>query len=370
MIKICYVIGTLNIGGAEKQLLMLTDGLDKKKFEPVVISLRKNGDLKKDFESAGIKVVETDKKFKIDPIFFFRLFYAIKKEKPEILHTFMFTSNTWGRIAGIFNRVPIIISSERCVDLYKKWYHRLIDNLLIHFTKIIIANSYAVKDFYQNRERIPETRIKVIHNGIDIKTNENNGILTSKIKELGLENAKHIISCAGRFTEQKGFIYLIKAIPLILKEFPLTYFVFIGDGPLKDVFKKEVQKSGIEKNVLFTGYRKDVSDIFSISDIVAVPSLFEGMPNVVLEAMIAKKPVIGTNIPEISEIIKDAINGILVPVKNSYALAEKIIYLLKNPSIALKIGQEGYTTVIKEYSSEKMIQAYENIYIDCLGLKV
>ena len=183
MIKICYVIGTLNIGGTEKQLLILVKGLDKKRFLPVVISLRKKGHLKKDFEASGIKVIEIGKRFKIDIAFFFKLFNVIKKEKPVIVHTFLFTSNTWGRIAAILNKTPLLISSEQCVDSWKKWHHILIDKILLYFTKIVTVNSYAVKNFYQKSEHIPEPKIRVIHNGTEIKstnTQNLNSLLNKK----------------------------------------------------------------------------------------------------------------------------------------------------------------------------------------------
>jgi glycosyltransferase involved in cell wall biosynthesis len=365
-IKICYVIGTLDIGGAEKQLLMLSRGLDKQKFSSVVISLRNGGPLKKDFEISGIKVIEAGKKFKIDILFFFRLLKIIKKERPEILHTFMFTSNTWGRVAGILSNVPVIISSERCVDIFKKCHHRLIDRILLLFTKTIVANSQAVKTFYQKTEGIPESKIKVICNGIEIKNSGNKGeeakINIEKKKELDLEKAGYVIGCGGRFTKQKGFIYLIKAIPLILKYFPQAYFIFAGDGLLKDVFKKTTIDLGIEKNIIFTGYRKDIANIFAVCDIISVPSLFEGMPNVVLEAMALSKPVVGTDIPEIAELVKNGKNGFLVPVKNSISLAEKIIYLLENPSLCKKMGEEGFRLAKEKFSSEKMIKNYEILY--------
>jgi len=361
MIKICYVIGTLEIGGAEKQLLKLVENIDKKIFSPVVIALR-GGALKEEFEKA-VKLVVIGKRWKIDPFFFFKLILVIKKEKPDILHTFMFTSNTWGRLAGLLSCTPVIISSERCVDIWKKWYHKLIDKFLLLFTKKVVANSSSVKNFYIKTEKIPDDKIEVIYNGIDIKQFENISYSKEKKEEFNIEKAEFIIGTGGRFTEQKGFIYLIEAIPEVLKIIPECFFIFVGDGPLRRNFEKVVEKLNIKYKAAFTGYRKDILEIFSICDLIVVRSLFEGMPNVILEAMTLKKPVIGTNIPEIKELISDGENGLLVPVRNSKSIVDAIILLLKNQSSREKMGKKGYEIVKEKFSLEVMVKKYEKLYI-------
>ncbi len=368
-VKICFIIGTLQIGGAEKQLLYLCKNLDNTKFLPKVIVVHKGGPLKEEFLKNNISVIEIGKKFKIDPLFLLKLMLVLKREKPEILHTFMFTSNTWGRIAGIFCRIPVIIASERCVDPWKKWYHKLIDKLLLYFTDKIVVNSFSVKNFYKKIENIPEKKLKVIYNGIDVEKIDKMEIsVIEKKKELKLAKCKFIVGTGGRFTEQKGFIYLLMAIPEVIKIFSDCYFVFVGDGPLRKNFENIVEKLNIKNNVIFTGYRKDILEILSLCNIIVVPSLFEGMPNIVLESMALKKPVIATDIPEMKELIIDGENGLFVPVKNSKEISEKIIYLLKNPEICKVMGEKGYNYVKEKFSIEKMVKSYEELYFKILNL--
>ncbi|MCX8082099.1 MAG: glycosyltransferase [bacterium] len=361
-IKICYVIGTLEIGGAEKQLLKLIQNMDKEKFSHVVIALR-GGRLKEEFEKET-NVIIAGKKWKIDVFFLFRLISIIRKESPDILHTFMFTSNTWGRISGIIGRVPVIISSERCVDIWKRWYHKWTDRILLKYTYKVVGNSNSVKKFYQKTEKIPENKITVIYNGVDLK--EFGNINTRvEIKKEGFW-----VGAGGRFTEQKGLINLLKAVPEVIKIFPKTKFVLVGDGPLRNTFEKFVKDNGTSGNVMFTGYRKDILSIFSLCDVIVVPSLFEGMPNIVLEAMALKKPVIGTNIPEIAELIIDEKNGFLVPVKDNVKdIAEKILFLWKTPEVKEKMGEAGYNLIKERFSLERMVREYETLYIEALGYK-
>jgi len=363
MIKICYVIGTLEIGGAEKQLLKLVKNIDRRRFLPVVIALR-GGALKEEFEKV-VKLIVIGKRWKIDPFFLFRLISVIRKEQPYILHTFMFTSNTWGRIAGIIAGVPVLIASERCVDIWKRWYHKLIDKILLRFTYKVIGNSNAVKKFYQETEGIPANKITVIYNGIDLEEFQN--IEPCKIE---VEKKGGLVGTGGRFTEQKGLIYLLMAIPEVLKVFPDTKFIFVGDGPLRKSFEDFAKSHKISDSVIFTGYRKDILSIFSLCDVIVVPSLFEGMSNIILEAMALKKPVIGTNIPEIAELIEDGKNGFLVPVKDNVKdIAEKIISLLKNPDMRKDMGEKGYNLIKGKFSLEKMIKRYETLYIETLQEK-
>lgn len=169
MKKICYVIGTLEIGGTERQLLRLCRDIDKNRFLPVVISLRCGGHLKEDFEKYGIRVIEVGKKYKIDFLFFLRLIHILHKEKPDILQTFMFTSNTWGRIAGLLCRVPVIIACERSTDKWKKNHHFFIDIILGFFTDVIVCNCFTVKKHYERKIRPVAGKLIVIPNGVEIE---------------------------------------------------------------------------------------------------------------------------------------------------------------------------------------------------------
>jgi len=275
----------------------------------------------------------------------------------------MFTSNTWGRIAGIIAGVPVLITSERCVDIWKRWYHKLIDKILLRFTYKVIGNSNAVKKFYQETEGIPANKITVIYNGIDLEEFQNIEPCTIEIEKKG-----GIVGTGGRFTEQKGLIYLLMAIPEVLKMFPDTKFIFVGDGPLRRSFEDFVKSHKISDSVIFTGYRKDILSIFSLCDVIVVPSLFEGMSNIILEAMALKKPVIGTNIPEIAELIEDGKNGFLVSLQDiKDEIVKKIIFLFKNPDLCKNMGENGYKIIQERFSVSAMVNKYEECYSEVLS---
>jgi glycosyltransferase involved in cell wall biosynthesis len=364
MIKITYVIGTLEIGGAEKQLLYLCQNLDKSLFSPIVISLRKGGALKTDFLQNNIPVVEIGKRWKLDPGFFFRLVKVLQNGKPDILHTFMFTANTWGRFAGILVGIKKIITSERCVDIWKRGYHRAVDRFLLKFTDKVIANSKGVEDFYLKTENIPEEKINVIYNGFDIDRISSTAISPGLKKQLGLEKAEFIVGAGGRFTAQKGFIHLLKAVPAVLKVYPGCFFIFVGDGPLRGKFEKFVSLNNLEKNVIFTGYRNDINEIFKLCDVIAVPSFFEGMPNIVIEAMAIAKSVIVSDINEMKEFVKEGITGFFTEPGNERQIAEKLVMLLKDGNLRERAGRNAYNFVKENFALERMVKSYEKIYLN------
>lgn len=364
-VKICYIIGTLEVGGAERQLYLLIKNLNKEKFEPFLISFR-GGRMKEKFEKIT-KVYFADKRFKLDFFLIFRLIKIIRKERPHILHTFMFTSNTWGRIAGIICRIPVIIASERSADLWKKWYHIMIDRFLFNFTDRIVCNSEEIKKIYLERLKGNENKFVVIYNGLEIERYE--GLFENEEikKEFGIKEEKIVIT-GGRLSFEKNLETFLFAAKKVKDRYERVKFLIVGEGREKDKLLKMTRELNLENDVIFTGYREDLPELIKISEIVVLTSLWEGMPNLILEGMICKKAVICTKSGGAKEIIKDGENGFLVEPKNVEDIAHKILFLLKNGETGRDMGEKGYKFVKERFSLEKMVESYEKLYENLLNL--
>lgn len=360
MKKICYIIGTLVAGGAEKQLYCLIKYLDRKKFQVVVIALR-SGSMEDDFREI-VKTKIIGKRWKIDPFFFFNLYRSIKEEKVDILHSFMFTSNTWGRICGVLLKIPVIIASERSMDLWKKWYHFKIDKILGNFTKKIICVSEEVKNYYLKRTELPESKFAVIENGVNLEEIERVEYREELREEFGIEEEDFVILTGGRLCKEKSIDVLLSVVPEIRKEIKNLKILIVGEGEEKRNLVEIVKKLKIENSVFFTGFRKDIFSIIKISDIVVLTSKWEGMPNLILEGMALKKAVISTDIGGSKEIIEDGVNGLLLKYGDKKAFVDKILYLYKNPEVRKKMGEEGYEIVKKRFNLFEKIKEYEKIY--------
>ncbi|MCS7180192.1 MAG: glycosyltransferase, partial [bacterium] len=170
----------------------------------------------------------------------------------------------------------------------------------------------------------------------------------------------------GRLSFEKNletFLYIAKEIK---EEFKEVKYIIVGEGEEKSKLLKLTEKLGIKNEIIFTGYREDLPDLIKISDIVVLISLWEGMPNLIIEGMLCKKPVICTEIGGGKEIIINGENGFLVNPMNKKDIKGKIMFLLKNKEVCEKMGEKGYKYAKEKFSSEKMVKSYEDLYIELL----
>jgi len=357
-IKICYILGTLDVGGTEKQLLLLCKHINRDKFSPFIISLR-GGRMREEFRKEDIPTMVAGKRFRFDIIALFRLMLILLRNKPDILHTFMFTSNTWGRLAGILAGIPVIIASERSTDLWKKNYHFFLDRILGFFTDKIVCNSTSVRNRYEKKLAAFSKKFVVIKNGIEMERFDVSKITRKEEKE-------KIIFTASRLSPEKGIEFLIEAARIILGKIADVKFLIAGEGPLKDKLEKLADNYGIKDSVFFLGYQENIQDFIGISDMVVLPSLWEGMPNFVLEAMAMKKPVVATDTDGTRELITDCETGFLVPPGKSSELAEKIMMLLCDEELASKTAEKAYMFVRENFDVSMMVSSYESLYQDLM----
>ncbi|MCK4325604.1 GT4 family glycosyltransferase PelF [bacterium] len=358
--KILYVIATMDIGGAERQLVELVKRLNKDKYDVTVCCLTRGGPLEEDLKEAGIKYCILWKRFKFDFSVILKLIRLLRREKADILHTYMFTSNSFGRVAGILARVPEIIISEHCVDIWKNRFHFFIDKILLHWTDKVICVSNGVRKFYVNRIGISEGKTVTIYNGIALGHLHTNAEVTAN--KYGLCSEGRIIGAIGRLIVQKGLKYLIHAMAITLKQVPQTKLLIIGDGPERGNLCELAGRLGITDKVIFLGFQKDITRFLRTMEILAMPSLFEGLPVVALEAMTLEKPVIATKILGVDEVVEDGKTGVLVPPRNPDALAHAIIELLNDVEESKRMGMAGRERVEKYFNVNLMVKKYEDVY--------
>lgn len=360
MMNILYLIATLEVGGAEKQLASLVKRIDRTRYNPTVCCLTKEGPFEKELEEAGIRYFVLGKQFKFDFTVIFKLISLIRQEKSDILHTWMFTSNSFGRVAGIIARVPIIISSERCIDIWKNRFHFFLDSLLSYFTARIVCVSEGVKKFYREHTFIPPGKLITIYNGVET-VGETNISAEKKKEEFGLRQ-NIVITTISRLAPQKGIKHLLYAVPKVIENMPEARFLIVGEGNEKGRLENISRDINIDKYVIMPGLRADIKEILSFTNIFVLPSLFEGLPNVIMEAMAARKPVIATRIQGSDELVVENETGILVPPRNPEALADAIINLHNDTEKARRMGIAGRKRVEKYFNVDSMVKKHEKLY--------
>ncbi len=360
MLKILQLIPTLDRSGAEKQLVLLAKGLPRDRFQVEVATLTRLGPLQDELEQAGIPVTLLGKRFKLDPLALARLVEFLKSGRFDVVQTWIFAANTYGRVAARLAGVPIVITTEMAVDLWKGKSERWIDRRLARWCDRLVGNSNAVVDYYRTMG-VPEDRLAMIYSGI---ASEDPPVIDPAAirAEFGFAAESPLVLFAGRLADQKRVDDLLKALDLLQHVQPDLRTLIAGDGPLRLQLEETARLFNLEDRVRFLGHRDDVPRLMAAATLVVLPSAYEGLPNLVLEAMRFGKPVVATSAPGTTEVVVDGQTGLLVPVANPQLLARAIRDVVRDPDLAQRLGTAGREHVDTKFPVQAMIDSFARLY--------
>ena len=370
--NILYVIDNIEFGGGERVFSQIIRGLNKERFS-VFVASNPGGIFEKKLMEVGIKIdpVRMTNRYNLGIIS--RLKKIIKTKDVRIVHSQGGRADFFARIAARIANVPIIISSMAMlvegydVSISRKGLYVLIDRWTERWVDRFIILSEASRRTLIERHKIPPEKIVKIHNGIEIEEYHPDlkEVRNKKLelrRELGLKSDMPVIGAIGRLVWQKGFEYLIQAIPQVIETFPEAKFLIVGDGPLRRRLEELSERLKIKDNIIFTGFRSDIKDILATIELLAMPSLLEGLPIVLLEGMAMAKPIVATRIDGMTEVLENGETGLLVPAKNPHELAEVIIEILKNKTKADLLGQNARKIIEEKFSVKRMVEQTELVY--------
>lgn len=289
---------------------------------------------------------------------------------PDVVHS----HTQFGTIAAIFSSSPKRdIKIVRTAHVTQEWgrsiYSRLQklmwgEIIFPFFVDAQVAVSKAVEESVKKYIgiRITKKNVHLIYNSIPIPKQE------EFIKNVNgaKKKAEFIVGTAARLTEQKGINYLIEAAEIVSHQYPNVKFLIAGEGELKDDLMNKISRSGLSDRVLLIGKHPNIYQFLSQIDLFVLPSLWEGLPTVLLEALVAGVPIIATNIPGTDELIKDGINGLLVPSKNSVELANKIIMAMNSPILCRQLVEAGFY-IVEQFSMNKITDEYIALFYKLLN---
>lgn len=358
--RILQIIPTLDRSGAEKQMSLLARHLPRDEFEVHVCALTRGGPLRAELEEAGIPAVVIGKRWRIDPRAFWRLVRHVRRLRPELIHTWLFAANAYGRAAAIACRVPHRIAGERCVDPWKGWTELAIDRRLARHTDRIVANSPGVRDFYV-RHGLPADKILVIPNGATPAEPSPIG-RAQLLAELGLPADCRLVGLVGRLWFQKRVKDAIWAADLLKVIRDDVQLLIVGDGPHRNRLERFRDQCEIRDKVHFLGHRPDVPRLLPHFDVLWSTSAYEGQSNAIMEAMAAGIPVVATDVAGTRDLVLPGETGYLVPLGDRAALAKHTNDLLNNPELARRLGEAGKQRMLKEFAVERMVEKYARLY--------
>ncbi len=362
MLNVLQLIPTLDRSGAEKQMVLLAKGLPRDRFRVEVAALTRLGPLEAELKAAGVPVTLIGKRLKLDPFAYRRLVRFLKERRFDVVQTWIFAANVYGRLAARRAKVPVVITAEMAVDLWKGRSQLAIDRWLARWTNRVVGNSQAVVDFYR-KAGVPEDRLACILSGIgDEEPPEVDRAAVRR--ELGLPEDAPLILFAGRLAPQKGVDDLLAALDLLQHVQPELRTIVVGDGPQRDLLAERIRafRLDVDRRVQLLGHRDDVPRLLAASDLLVLPSLYEGLPNVVLEAMRFRKPVVATAAPGTTEVVEDGVTGLLVPVRSPKELARALRQLVRDPDLAHRLGEAGRARAEAKFRAEIMVARFAELY--------
>jgi len=368
MTRVLHVMDKLGVGGSSihgvtRALSWWLPRMDRSEFTFSVCSLRAPEDAARFFEDEGIEVGFLSRG-KFDPRTLSDLLAMIRDWQPDVLHLHGYGATNFGRIAGALKGIPRIVH-EHVVIEDQPAYQTLADVVLSPLTTRAIAISPTVEEFMVERRKIDPDQIDCFFYGIPLSdfTTSTESVIKRKQQQLGMKPGQPVVCSVGRLDKQKGQKYLLRAAKDVLEEIPEVAFLIVGDGPDFASLEEQRDRLGLSNSVIFTGHRDDVPDLLAMSDVVALPSLWEGGPITLFEAMSVGKPVTGTPVGLMPEVIEEGRTGHLVPVEDAGSLASRLTELLNHPDRAEQMGKKAHEAV-QQYDLSIAVERLTALYRD------
>ena len=359
-IRIVFCITELDPGGAERALTQLVTGMDRSEWDPVVISLGQRGVFADVLESQGIPVISLNARGLFSfPRVLWQLTRHLNRLRPAIVQTFLFHANIVGRIAAKLAGVKVVVSGLRVAERRSDWFGR-IDRWTNGLVTTNVCVSQGVADFSAQRVRLDPRKLVVIPNSVD--ADRFSAAKPADLTSLGIPPGQRVLISIGRLDRQKGFDVLIDAVAQV-KTWPEDFiFLLVGDGPEAAVLQHQVDQAGLTNQIRFAGRREDIPHLLAASFALILPSRWEGMPNVVLEAMAAGLPVVATRVEGISELVQEGLTGLVVAPEDARGLGVAIQQLLFSPDFARTAGVESQRAVNNGFTAQAVVESYANLY--------
>ena len=360
-IKILFVIPNSQISGAEGQLLLLIENLDRNQFDIETSCLEGEGPFSDYVKSIGFITNDFDRKMSYDFSRLIKLYKLIKRKKYDIIIPFCWSAIQYTRLASYL--LPSIhVACERGHDYDKISIENIISMFLDPISELIIFNSKNQMNGFLNNFRFKKVPVKTIYNGINIDSFKGDKIDTLH-NGLKISKGTKLIGTVGNFTKVKNFEMFIDVCERISNKYGNVKFLAIGDGHNRKIYESIVVSKNLQKKLIFLGYKKEINQIFPMLDIFLLTSNREGMPNVIMEAMASKIPVISTSIDGAKELINHETNGFLVERKDISGMVNIILNIFKDNYDIDKIKSNAYENISKNFSVNKMVNQYEETFI-------
>jgi len=360
-LRVLYVIDKMVRAGAQRHLRQAVQGLSRPEFEPSLCCLLETGPLGEELKAAGLPVATLGFRNVVGPRYFaagLALARLASLRRADLIHAYLFAANVVAPLAGLIAGIPVI-TSRRDMGFWQKrrhlWANR-IGNLL---SARITVNSLQVREYVLKREKADASRVVLIHNGVDVSS------FGAPVERRISPGRRIVIGALGNLRPVKGYEHLLRALGELSRR-GHDCEVRIGGRTIDPAYERSLRElaaaSGLLGRAVFSGEIVSAGDFLRSLDIFALPSLSEGFPNALLEAMALGLPVVATAVGANSEVIRDGVDGFLVAPADAAALSGRLEELIADPVRAAGLGRSGRERAQRKFSAERMCRKLEELY--------
>lgn len=362
------VISDLHIGGAERLLLDMVSAWrqEDEPITPFVYALR-DGPIRNQLEEQGCSVSISSGTFRINPLLIPWLVKRCKRDKIQLVHLHLPRAGFYGRLAAKLLGLPVLYTEHNLWEMYVP-LSRFLNRITYFINNNVVAVSDAVQASITRNSHYPSDKLTRIHNGISPWNDARPEKRVELRKGIGLHEESVIIGTIANLHVRKGIRFLLYSVHHLINEFPNLHYIMIGrdDGEWTNL-QQVISELHIESHVHWLGYRPDARNLLPLLDIFVLPSLSEGLPVALLEAMDAGLPVIATKVGGTPEVVADGETGFLVEPGNIPALANSIRSLIKDPYRRAMVGHAGKKRVHERFTVDRMAREYAELYFNLSG---
>jgi glycosyltransferase involved in cell wall biosynthesis len=349
--------------GVKRLFAWMIPRFDATRFEVSLVSLRKKDLSEETLDALGIDISYLHKS-KFDPSTLTALLKIIDQKQIDVLHLHGYGATTFGRMAAAMRKVPVILH-EHANLTDTPWFQKIADRLLEPYTDIAIAVSKSTAEFVIKARLVRPEKVKVVYLGAphDEFSRERTEDERARAREqLGIRAGEFAVGTITRLHDSKGNSYLIDAAKQVVDRRPAARFFLVGEGPLRPALEEQARSLGLGDRFVFVGFAKDVPAVLNAFDLSAFPSLWEGTPLTVFEALASAKPIVATDADGLLDVLTDGLDARIVPKRNARALADAIVDLMDHPAQRAQLAVAARDTA-RKYDIAAFVKKMERLYV-------
>jgi glycosyltransferase involved in cell wall biosynthesis len=363
--RVCLMIGQLGLGGTEKQVVLLAQGLRARGIDAHVLLMFEGGPREHGLRAAGVPVVHLGfatsaagaRMLPLNAAAFVRLVRQLRRLRPDVLHAFLFHSYVTAAPAARLAGVRVLVAGRRSLGDFKRGRRVLlaVERLATRVTDLLVANADAVAEDTRRHEKVRVDKLTTVYNGLP-------DAAFAPAEPAVIDTTAPVVLCIANLKRDKGHHFLLEAVARLRDQRLPATLALVGDGPQRRALEEQAVR--LDVDVRFLGTRADIEPLLARADVVALPSLHEGMSNAVMEAMAAGRPVVATDVGGTGELLRD--RGVLVPPSDGAALAEGLARVLRDPALAARLGARARAWSREHLHVDTMVDRHVQIYRELL----